>query len=133
MFVTMSCVLVDAPVKPISFLLSLPGPMGAVGKKAAEALNTVRNARRRYSISRDGILAAPVAALQVFADLSPALRLRGLQRLPQSFRVGAFGAEVATWGAVSPSLLPHRWSTTAANTAVLQGIGHAITTAAAQA
>ncbi|UIZ93438.1 alpha/beta-hydrolase family protein [Corynebacterium sp. CNCTC7651] len=77
-------------------------------------------------------MAAPVAALQVFADLTPALRLRGLQRLPQSFRAGAIGAEIATWGAVSPSLLPHKWTTTAANTAVLQGIGHGVATAAAQ-
>lgn len=131
----MSCVLVDAPFNPTPSFRSRPGSScpGPLGKKAAQALRAVRNARRRYSISRDGILAAPVAALQVFADLTPALRLRGLQRLPQSFRVGAVGAEVATWGAVSPSLLPHKWSTTAANTAVLQGIGHAMTTAGAQA
>lgn len=108
---------------------------GAVGKlagKIPEARAAVHRARRRYSISRDGILAAPVAALQVFADLTPALRLRGMQRLPQSFRAGALGAEVATWGAVSPSLLPHNWWTTTANVAVLQGIGHGIATAAAQ-
>lgn len=96
-------------------------------------ITSVRNARKRYSVSRDGLLAAPVAALQVFADLSPALRLRGLQRLPQSFRAGALGAEIATWGAVSPSLLPHKWSTTAVNVAVLQGIGHGLATGAAQA
>ncbi|AQQ16275.1 hypothetical protein CGLAU_11720 [Corynebacterium glaucum] len=114
----------------MSSFRQLPSPLG---DKAAETFNAVRNARRRYSIGRDGILAAPVAALEVFADLTPGLRLRGLQRLPQSFRVGAVGAEVATWGAVSPSLLPHKWSTTAANTAVLQGIGHAVTTAVSQA
>ena len=96
-------------------------------------LESVRNARNRYSVSKDGLLAAPVAAVQVFTDLSPALRLRGFQRLPRSFRAGALGAEVATWGALAPSLLPHKWATTAANTAVLQGIGHGVATAAVRA
>ena len=108
------------------------GAAAKLAGKIPEARAAVHRASRRYSISRDGILAAPVAALQVFADLTPALRLRGMQRLPQSFRAGALGAEVATWGAVSPSLLPHNWWTTTANVAVLQGIGHGIATAAAQ-
>lgn len=101
--------------------------------KVPEAIAAVGRAKGRYSVSRDGILAAPVSALQVFADLTPALRLRGLQRLPESFRAGALGAEVATWGAVSPSLLPHNWWTIAANVAVLQGAGHAVATAISQA
>lgn len=117
----MSFVLFDAPFATNSRRPALRDAIDAVGR-----------ARRRYSVSRDGILAAPVAALQVFADLTPALRLRGLQRLPQSFRAGALGAEVATWGAVSPSLLPHNWWTTTANVAVLQGVGHGIATAVAQ-
>ena len=96
-------------------------------------LKSIRGARSRYSVSKDGLLAAPVAAVQVFSDLSPALRMRGFQRLPRSFRAGALGAEVATWGALAPSLLPHKWATTAANTAVLQGIGHGVATAAVRA
>ena len=93
---------------------------------------SIRNAKRRYSVSRDGLLAGPVAALQVFADLSPVLRVRGLQRLPRSFRAGALGAEVATWGAISPSLLPHKWTFTALNVAFLQGIGHGAATGLAR-
>ncbi|MCP1387501.1 alpha/beta-hydrolase family protein [Corynebacterium sp. TA-R-1] len=126
----MSVMFVDGSFNPRSILRRLPGPLSDV---VPETVNSVRNARRRYSVSRDGVLAAPVAALQVFADLSPALRLQGLQRLPQSFRAGAVGAEVATWGAVSPSLLPHNWFATAMNVGVLQGIGHGAATAVAQA
>ncbi|GAA0206515.1 alpha/beta-hydrolase family protein [Corynebacterium riegelii] len=94
---------------------------------------SLRNARRRYSVSRDGLLAVPIAGLQTFADLSPVLRVYGLQRLPSSFRAGAVGAEVATWGAIAPSLLPHKLTFTAANVAFLQGIGHAVATGVARA
>lgn len=106
------------------------GAAEKAASKLPEAINAVHHAKRRYSISRDGILAAPVAALQVFADLTPAIRLRGMQRLPESFRAGSLGAEVASWGAVAPSLLPHNWWTTTANVAVLQGIGHGVAAAA---
>ena len=40
---------------------------------------------------------------------------------------------MATWGAVSPSLLPHSWWATAANVGVLQGMGHGFATVASQA
>ncbi len=99
-------------------------------EKFPAALSRVR---RRYSIRRDGILALPIGALEVLGDISPGVRNRGLRRLPPSLRAGLVGAEVATWGAVSPSLLPHNWWATAANVAVLQGIGHGVATVASQA
>nr|WP_272508845.1 alpha/beta-hydrolase family protein [Corynebacterium pilbarense] len=74
-----------------------------------------------------------MGVLEVLADISPGVRMGGLRRLPPSFRAGLAGAEVATWGAVSPSLLPHSWWATAANVGVLQGIGHGFATVASQA
>lgn len=90
-------------------------------------------ARRRYSVKRDGVLALPMGALEVLSDITPGVRMGALRRLPPNFRAGLAGAEVATWGAVSPSLLPHSWWATAANVGVLQGIGHGFATVASQA
>lgn len=109
----MSFVLIDVSLR------SLPGAL--------------RRAKRRYSLKRDGVLALPMQALDVLADLSPAVRMRGLRALPESFRAGLVGAEVATWGAVSPSLLPHNWWSMTANVAGLQAIGHAVATVTTQA
>ena len=93
----------------------------------------LERARDRYSVKRDGLLAVPIAALEVLGDISPGVRMRGLRRLPPNFGAGLIGAEVATWGAVSPSLLPHSWWAIAANVGVLQGIGHGFATVASQA
>lgn len=93
-----------------------------------QARRSIQRARGKYSFDRHGVLAAPLAAVEVLADLSPILRLRGLRRLPNNFRTGVIGAEIATWAAVSPSLLPRRWWTTAANVAICQGVGHMIGT-----
>ncbi|GAA3520770.1 alpha/beta-hydrolase family protein [Corynebacterium pilbarense] len=95
--------------------------------------DALQRARSRYSVRRDGVLALPMGVLEVLADISPGVRMGGLRRLPPSFRAGLAGAEVATWGAVSPSLLPHSWWATAANVGVLQGIGHGFATVASQA
>jgi len=46
------------------------------------------------------------------------------QTLPPNMSAGILGAELATWAAVSPSLLPRPWWVTAANVAIGQGIGH---------
>ncbi|MCG7235282.1 alpha/beta-hydrolase family protein [Corynebacterium sp. ACRQP] len=105
--------------------------------KARTALDqlpdALQRARSRYSVKRDGVLALPMGVLEVLADISPGVRMGGLRRLPPSFRAGLAGAEVATWGAVSPSLLPHSWWATAANVGVLQGLGHGFATVASQA
>ncbi|WIM67537.1 alpha/beta-hydrolase family protein [Corynebacterium breve] len=66
--------------------------------------------------------------LEVYADLTPGVRMRGLRRLPQNLGAGILGAEVATWWAISPSLLPRKWWVTAANVAICQGFGHAVGT-----
>lgn len=103
-------------------------------RKALHQLpDALQRARSRYSVKRDGVLALPMGVLEVLADISPGVRMGGLRRLPPSFRAGLAGAEVATWGAVSPSLLPHSWWATAANVVVLQGMGHAFATVASQA
>ena len=98
--------------------------------KLFDARRAIQRARDRYSFDHHGLLAAPLAAVEVLADLSPVVRMRGLRRLPNSFRSGVVGAEIATWGAVSPSLLPRRWWTTAANVAICQAVGHMLGTGA---
>lgn len=59
----------------------------------------------------------------LLADLTPILRLRRVPHKKKA-RAGALGAEVATWWALSPSLLRHPWWATAANLAFAQSIGH---------
>ena len=114
------------PSKPSNFLDH--------ARKALHQLpDALQRARSRYSVRRDGVLALPMGVLEVLADISPGVRMGGLRRLPPSFRAGLAGAEVATWGAVSPSLLPHSWWATAANVGVLQGMGHGFATVASQA
>lgn len=68
--------------------------------------------------------------MQFAGELTPGLRfiLRRRNRPPLGLPV--IGAEVMTWAATSPSLLPRRWWATALNTAVLQGVGHGLGTAA---
>ncbi|RSZ64757.1 hypothetical protein EAH68_03930 [Corynebacterium hylobatis] len=77
--------------------------------------------------------AAPVAvhalrgaafALEVTADLTPGFRMTRRRRLPEDLGAGILGAELATWWAISPSLLPRPWWVTAANVAICQGAGH---------
>ena len=57
--------------------------------------------------------------------------MTGRRRLPQNMAPGIFAAEIATWAAVSPSLLPRPWWVTAANVAIGQGVGHLAATTAA--
>ncbi|WP_245533875.1 alpha/beta-hydrolase family protein [Corynebacterium callunae] len=49
--------------------------------------------------------------------------------LPANMGAGFLGAEIATWWALSPSLLPRPWWVQASNLAVLQTVGHAAATA----
>lgn len=73
-------------------------------------------------------LKAGVFALEVYGDLLPGVRMRGPRRLPKNMGAGLLGAEVATWWATSPSLLPRPWWVTAANVAICQAVGHAAAT-----
>ncbi len=93
---------------------------------AARPRQAVVKARRRYTFSRHGLFAVPLAAVEVWADLTPVIRMGGLRRLPANFGAGVVGAEVATWGAISPSLLPHNWWVVASNVAICQGAGHLV-------
>ena len=104
--------------------LSLRDAWAAVARRAPGLNQAIDTARRRYTFNRHGIFAAPLMVVEVWADLTPGLRLRGLRRLPSNFGAGVLGAEVATWGAISPSLLPHTWWAVAANVAICQGVGH---------
>lgn len=63
-------------------------------------------------------------ALEVAADLVPGVRMTRRRRLPENLGAGILGAEMSTWWAVSPSLLPRPWWVTAANVAICQGVGH---------
>ena len=67
---------------------------------------------------------AALIALGVAADLTPIVRMTSRQTLPPNMSAGILGAELATWAAISPSLLPRPWWVTAANVAIGQGIGH---------
>ncbi|QGU08565.1 hypothetical protein COCCU_13330 [Corynebacterium occultum] len=63
--------------------------------------------------------------LDIAADISPGLRVTRRRRLPTNLGAGLLGAEITSWIALSPSLLPRRWWQTAANVAVCQALGHA--------
>jgi len=76
-------------------------------------------------------LRAVAFGLEVVNDLTPGIRMTRRRRLPQHLGAGILGAEVATWWAVSPSLLPRPWWVTAANVAIVQGVGHVGATALA--
>ncbi|QGU05745.1 alpha/beta-hydrolase family protein [Corynebacterium comes] len=67
-------------------------------------------------------------ALEVTADLIPGFRMTRRRRLPENLGAGILGAEVSTWWAISPSLLPRPWWVTAANVAICQGAGHLVGT-----
>ncbi|WJY69016.1 hypothetical protein CAURIS_10725 [Corynebacterium auris] len=106
--------------------LSRPARTSATHLQVGRA---VEKARGRYALSRHGIFAIPLFAVEVWADLTPVIRMGGLRRLPENFGAGVMGAEAATWGAISPSLLPHTWPVVAANVAICQGVGHLAGTA----
>ncbi len=76
-------------------------------------------------------LSAAAFGLEVLSDLTPGVRMTGRRRLPQNMAPGIFAAEIATWAAVSPSLLPRPWWVTAANVAIGQAAGHFTATTAA--
>lgn len=99
-------------------------------------LRTMRGPRLRRALT----VLAPAAVttlravafgLEVVNDLTPGIRMTRRRRLPQHLGAGILGAEVATWWAVSPSLLPRPWWVTAANVAIVQGVGHVGATALA--
>ncbi len=74
-----------------------------------------------------GVLQGAVFTLEVISDLTPGVRMgTRRRRLPANLGAGIMGAEVATWWAISPSLLPRPWWITAANVAICQAVGHIV-------
>ncbi|RNE50015.1 alpha/beta-hydrolase family protein [Corynebacterium alimapuense] len=78
-----------------------------------------------------GALRGTAFALDIAADLTPGVRMAKRRRLPKRLFAGLLGAEVATWWAISLSLLPRPWWITAANVAICQGVGHITATSLA--
>lgn len=109
---------------------SVEAPLHAEPK--AGSMASMRQLARRIALrtARAGLQAA-IFSLEIISDLTPGMRMTGRRRLPQNMWPGLFGAEVATWAAVSPSLLPRPWWVTAANVAIGQGAGHLAATTAA--
>lgn len=87
--------------------------------------------RRAALRAASGALHAAKFGLEVLSDVTPVVRMTGRRRLPRNMSAGLLGAEVATWAAVSPSLLPRPWWVTAANVAIGQGFGHLVGSTAA--
>lgn len=87
--------------------------------------------RRAVLRAASGALRATIFGLEVLGDVTPVVRMTGRRRLPRNMSAGLLGAEVATWGAVSPSLLPRPWWVTSANVAIGQAFGHLVGTSVA--
>ncbi len=78
-------------------------------------------------------LRGAIIGVEVLSDITPGIRMASRRRLPTNMSAGILGAEVATWAAVSPSLLPRPWWVTAANVTFSQAIGHISAASAAYA
>ncbi|MDN6136025.1 alpha/beta-hydrolase family protein [Corynebacterium sp.] len=72
-----------------------------------------------------------IIGLELLSDITPALRMARRNRLPHSMAAGVLGAEVATWAAIWPSLLPRPWWVTALNVSIGQAVGHFFAASAA--
>ena len=78
-----------------------------------------------------GALQVSIIGLEVLSDITPAVRMARRNRLPHNMAAGILGAEVATWAAIWPSLLPRPWWVTALNVAIGQALGHFFAASAA--
>src|SRR5690625_5300236 len=78
-----------------------------------------------------GVLHVSIVGLEVLSDITPAVRMARRNRLPRNMTAGILGAEVATWAAIWPSLLPRPWWVTALNVAIGQAVGHFFAASAA--
>lgn len=94
--------------------------------RVSEAAENMKDTVTRLWPRRTHAVRAPLYAVELLADLTPVVRMSGLRRLPDDFAGGILGAEVATWSAISPSLLPHPWWVTTANVAICQAAGHSV-------
>lgn len=75
------------------------------------------------------VLKAALFGLEVYAELLPGVRMTTQSHhLPANMGAGIIGAEAATWWALSPSLLPRTWWSTALNVSFCQAWGHLVGT-----
>ncbi|MFP7366598.1 alpha/beta-hydrolase family protein [Corynebacterium callunae] len=104
-------------------------PGGKPGKPATVAPKALSRATSK-ALSRTASKAL-IFGLRLSAELIPGIRMSPTQHkiLPANMGAGFLGAEIATWWALSPSLLPRPWWVQASNLAVLQTVGHASATA----
>ena len=104
----------------------LAAPYRSLRTRISDAAANVKDSVRSLWPRRTHAVRAPLYAIELLADLTPVVRMSGLRRLPDDFAAGILGAEVATWSAISPSLLPHPWWVTTANVAICQAAGHSV-------
>lgn len=104
----------------------LAAPYRSLRTRISDAATNVKDSVRSLWPRRTHAVRAPLYAIELLADLTPVVRMSGLRRLPDDFAAGILGAEVATWSAISPSLLPHPWWVTTANVAICQAAGHSV-------
>ena len=107
-------------IKPIA------APYRSFRTRISDAAANVKDSVKSLWPRRTHAVRAPLYAIELLADLTPVVRMSGLRRLPDDFAAGILGAEVATWSAISPSLLPHPWWVTTANVAICQAAGHSV-------
>lgn len=100
--------------QPLEVAKSLPRPLRRLAFSAASS--SLKVASKALHIS--------IIGLEVLSDITPAVRMARRNRLPRNMAAGILGAEVATWAAIWPSLLPRPWWVTALNVAIGQAIGH---------
>ncbi|WP_297851305.1 alpha/beta-hydrolase family protein [uncultured Corynebacterium sp.] len=104
----------------------LAAPYRSLRTRISDAATNVKDSVKSLWPRRTHAVRAPLYAIELLADLTPVVRMSGLRRLPDDFAAGILGAEVATWSAISPSLLPHPWWVTTANVAICQAAGHSV-------
>ena len=104
----------------------LAAPYRSLRTRISDAAANVKDSVKSLWPRRTHAVRAPLYAIELLADLTPVVRMSGLRRLPDDFAAGILGAEVATWSAISPSLLPHPWWVTTANVAICQAAGHSV-------
>lgn len=104
----------------------LAAPYRSLRTRISDAATNVKDSVKSLWPRRTHAVRAPLYAIELLADLTPVVRMSGLRRLPDDFAAGILGAEIATWSAISPSLLPHPWWVTTANVAICQAAGHSV-------
>lgn len=96
--------------------------------RESESTPLVNQLRRFNQLRRLHVLTQPRFVLSLgllVTEITPGLRLLRRGLLPRNLRPGFLGAEIATWVALSPSLLPRPWWSIALGVSTAQLLGHA--------